>query len=333
MKKIFTKNLILIICLFALIIGGTNYVWQKTATVATLTSVSHQEIPFTTTTQESVAPPSVLAEESSTKSLVSVAKPSKTNKVTSQNLSKSNSKASYDDRLAYEDDEEEAKEAAERKSVQGRWAAEFEMIKNPATGQIPKGIHLKEVAAAKKTRELQLPAELGEDGVTLRTLPTIGITSRGPNNYGGRTRAIAFDVRAPNIVLAGGVSSGIFRSTDGGATWARVTPAGEIHSVTAFAQDPRGGANSDIWYCGTGENPGNSASGTGASYLGNGVLKSTDNGLTWTPLASTRANLYAFDSEFDYVNRIIVDPAGNILVAASETIQYAKLTNNCHFKM
>lgn len=217
-------------------------------------------------------------------------------------------------------DEEEDEEAAEKRTVEGRWLAEFEMIKDPRTGQIPLGIHNKEVASAKQARTLQLPAEMSEDGLSLRSLPTIGVTVRGPNNYGGRTRAIAFDKRNTQIVLTGGVSSGVFRSIDGGASWTRVTPAGEIHGVTAIAQDPRAGQE-DTWYFGTGENN-NSAGGTGASYLGHGIWKSTNNGLAWTALTSTQGNLYAYDNDFDNISRIVVDPNnGAILVGAGETVR------------
>ncbi len=244
---------------------------------------------------------------------------SKSNKAKPKILSKLNTKEPSNDELAYEE-AKEAKEAAERKSVEGRWAAEFEMIKDPKTGQIPKGIHQKEVNQAKKTRAFQLPAELGEDGVTLRTLPTIDITVRGPNNYGGRTRAIAFDKRNTQIIIAGGVSSGVFRSTNGGTTWTRATRAGLVHGVTAIAQDPRTGQE-DTWYFGTGEN-GSSAGGTGASYLGNGIWKSTDNGVTWTALPSTQGNLYAFDLDFDNISRILVDPNnGAVIVTAGESIR------------
>ena len=321
MKSNFTKKPIAIICFFALCLGAANYVWQKTSVVSPETGITQQEVTAPTAAQEN-APIQVLTPETKGETnAVSTAKPSKTKKTTpSVNTSHSSQKEVDNDKLAYEENEED--EAAERKSVEGRWAAEFEMIKDPKTGQIPRGIHQKEIAAAQKTHAFQLPAELGEDGVTLRTLPTIGVTSRGPNNYGGRTRAIGFDKRNTQIILAGGVSSGLFRSTDGGATWTRITPAGLIHGVTAIAQDPRTtGNNQDTWYFGTGENS-SSAGGTGAQYLGNGVWKSTDNGLTWTALASTQGNLYSYDNDFDNINRIIIDPNnGAVLVAAGETIK------------
>jgi photosystem II stability/assembly factor-like uncharacterized protein len=49
--------------------------------------------------------------------------------------------------------------------------------------------------------------------------------------------------------MAGGVSGGLFRSTDGGANWTRVTPANEVHNVSSIAQDPRNGFQ-DTWYAG-----------------------------------------------------------------------------------
>ena len=318
MKRSFTKKPIYLICCLALSMGVANYIWQKTSTPSLEKGVNNQEALAPKATQETPNP--IITPETTGKtSVTSVSKPSKTKKVTpSVKLSNASPKDVYDNKLALAENEED--EATERKTVEGRWEAEFEMIKDPKTGKIPLGIRQKEIKAAQKARAFQLPAELGEDGVTLRTLPTIGITSRGPNNYGGRTRAIGFDKRNTQIILAGGVSSGLFRSTDGGATWARVTPAGLVHGVTAIAQDPRP-LNQDTWYYGTGEN-GSSAGGTGASYLGNGVWKSTDNGLSWTALASTQGDLYSYDKDFDNISRIVVDSNnGAVLVGAGETVK------------
>ena len=69
------------------------------------------------------------------------------------------------------------------------------------------------------------------------TLPGIDVEVRGPSNYGGRCRSLAFDSRNGMIAVAGGVSGGIFRTVDGGERWVKVTPAGQIHNLTTVAQD------------------------------------------------------------------------------------------------
>src|SRR5262249_33549782 len=111
-------------------------------------------------------------------------------------------------------------------------------------------------------------------------------TARGPVNVGGRTRALAVDIANPFVMLAGGGFGGMWRSVDGGTTWSRTTNASSLQSVTCVAQDTRTGSTG-TWYYGTGENAGNSASASGAFLPGDGIFKSTDNGVTWSQLSST----------------------------------------------
>src|ERR1700755_1763734 len=47
----------------------------------------------------------------------------------------------------------------------------------------------------------------------------------GPGNIGGRTRALAFDPTNENVMYAGGVSGGIWKSTDAGASWSAIGDA------------------------------------------------------------------------------------------------------------
>ena len=75
--------------------------------------------------------------------------------------------------------------------------------------------------------------------------------------------------------------------------------------------------NEDIWYAAGGEQEGNSASATEATYLGNGVWKSTDNGATWALLNSTAGSLEAADTDWDLVHRIIVDPTSGHVYAGN----------------
>ncbi|MFA0962915.1 FlgD immunoglobulin-like domain containing protein [Roseivirga sp. BDSF3-8] len=193
-------------------------------------------------------------------------------------------------------------ELAEVESREGRESYEAAMLRNPVTGLIPANIRSRELAYSRRLPQV--------DGQSLRTARTGAEDWRrvGPVNVGGRTRAAAMDVRNESIMLAGGVSGGMWRSSTGGDSWTKVTGQTEVQSVTSLAQDPRSGYE-DTWYYGTGEIRGNTASGGQAPYRGNGIYKSTDNGQSWRPLPSTQSDTpESLDSPFDYVNRIVADP-------------------------
>ena len=78
-----------------------------------------------------------------------------------------------------------------------------------------------------------------------------------------------------------------------------MTSQNQLHNVTCVTQDKRQG-KSNIWYFGTGELEGSSASGGGAYFQGNGIYKSYDSGLTWDSLPYTASNNpQTFDNRFD----------------------------------
>jgi hypothetical protein len=187
-------------------------------------------------------------------------------------------------------------------------------LRNPASGKIPADIHRRELEFA-STLPIRNPAiSLHKSENNAEALIVSNNWKlRGPYNVGGRTRALGIDVNNENIILAGGVSGGMWRSTNNGETWTRTTGPEQLHSVTCLAQDIRSG-HTNTWYYGTGEYRGNSASGDGtdAFFAGDGIYKSTDNGLTWKVLSSTQSNSpETFNIGFDAVWNIAVDPSNN----------------------
>lgn len=185
-----------------------------------------------------------------------------------------------------------------------RAAWELMRLRDPATGRIPDGISARELAFAKS-----LPHRPG--GAFLKSLGVqeYGWQQRGPFNVGGRTRALALDRTGEDTILAGGVSGGMWRSTNAGGSWTRVTRLDMHPSVTCIQQDPRPGKER-TWYYGTGELYGNSATDGGAYYLGDGVFKSTDNGVTWERVKGTGSGTpSSFDNVSDLVWNLAVDPS------------------------
>ncbi len=120
---------------------------------------------------------------------------------------------------------------------------------------------------------------------------------RGPHNVPGRVRGLLVDQSdaSHNTWLAGAVGGGIWKTTDGGATWVPKTENLPILSISYFASPASDPA---VIYAGTGEGFFNVD-----AVGGNGILKSTDHGETWTLLPATMGN-----PQFASINRLIVDP-------------------------
>ena len=126
----------------------------------------------------------------------------------------------------------------------------------------------------------------------------------GPDNIGGRTRGIVYDKNNPNVILTGGVAGGIWRTQDGGGSWAPVNDTMSSLSVVSLAQ----AANGDF-YAGTGEGQFYTASGLKSQgIVGGGVFKSTDNGQTFTLLQSTKPTPNSTASDWAAVGKIACSP-------------------------
>ncbi|MEN8192749.1 MAG: PKD domain-containing protein [Bacteroidota bacterium] len=200
-----------------------------------------------------------------------------------------------------------------REDVQERFEYEFARLKDPVSNKIPSNIRTKELNFAKK-----LPNKM-DLNKTANKVVLESWVQRGPINVGGRTRALAIDLdyngSSNKRILAGGVSGGMFLSEDDGLTWERTTSNSQLPSVTCLAQDP---TNKNVWYYGTGEFTGNSAS-SGGLYLGEGIFKSTDGGNSWTQLTSTYqgSKLTVFDNYLDIIWNIAVHPQNGAVYAAT----------------
>ena len=127
----------------------------------------------------------------------------------------------------------------------------------------------------------------------------------GPSNVGGRVRALAFDPRNANRLLAGTASGGLWITEDAGVTWRANQDFLPNLSIATIAFDPR---NPDVVYMGTGE-----ASG---GLVGVGVFKSADAGRTWAFLPGTTPDL---NLDWRFVNRLAVHPAQTQVILAGVT--------------
>jgi hypothetical protein len=151
----------------------------------------------------------------------------------------------------------------------------------------------------------------------------LNLIDEGPDNVGGRTRAILVDNSDNNIVYAGSVSGGLFKSTNRGNTWSRVSAFTEVLSVSSMAQT----ANGTI-YVGTGSTHESSiANGGSGGHRANGVYYTTDGGTTWSQLMPTPSWGTAA------VNAIVADPNQQdvVYVGGNFPIRLYKVENKTTF--
>jgi photosystem II stability/assembly factor-like uncharacterized protein len=118
---------------------------------------------------------------------------------------------------------------------------------------------------------------------------------------GGRVLAVAGVAGDPFTYYFGGVAGGVWKTTNGGLSWAPVFDQQDIASIGAIAVAP---SDPNVVYAGSGE-----ACIRGNISYGAGVYRSLDAGRTWTPvgLRDTR-----------HIGRVIVDPKdpNRVFVAA-----------------
>jgi hypothetical protein len=157
-----------------------------------------------------------------------------------------------------------------------RWQWEQRRYSDPRSGIIPADAALKDAQLARR-----LLNRWSHQASLLSIVHPIG-----PTNVAGRIRALAFDRRSSQVIMTGGVTGGIWRSIDGGASWVRSTSPTFVPGVSSLVQSVR---TPDVWYAGTGEGLSTTERRTSTSLrtigTGTGIYRSTDNGATWYPIS------------------------------------------------
>lgn len=145
---------------------------------------------------------------------------------------------------------------------------------------------LSSTSAAEVEKAVKAKAEMTDNSI-VKNVPFENI---GPSIMSGRVTDLAVNPDDPTEFYVGYASGGVWHTVNNGTTFSPVLDSSPTQNVGDIAVDWK---NRTIWV-GTGEN--NSSR---SSYAGIGILKSSDNGKTWT-------NVGLMDSH--HIGRILINP-------------------------
>lgn len=165
----------------------------------------------------------------------------------------------------------------------------YNMLKaNPETGEFDLELYLAIRESAQAYNE-------SKDGSALN----ISWEEVGPDNIGGRTRSIL--IVSDELMFAGSVTGGLFKTDNKGNTWERVAGFNKNYAVSTMAVLGNGHI-----YIGTGNSHAEPS-------IGGGLFVSTDNGVTWDWAKDGNGNdikpsSLSFGADYALIDKIVADP-------------------------
>lgn len=116
---------------------------------------------------------------------------------------------------------------------------------------------------------------------------SFSFVEEGPDNVGGRTRAISVHPSNDDYIIAGAVTGGLFKSNNGGSNWSRIQGWDDATELLAIASTAI--TNDGTIYVATGGSAfeGDLTYENSGAQRGDGLWYSTDNGATFTQVSGT----------------------------------------------
>jgi photosystem II stability/assembly factor-like uncharacterized protein len=202
-----------------------------------------------------------------------------------------------------------------------RWEYYWEQRVDQHTGQFPQTTAIEEYA-----KYVKLSSGLKKEKTFNENWTNLG-TSSSTGGYAGlgRINCIAFHPSDNNTFWVGSPSGGIWKTTNGGSSWAILNDNQSVIGVSEIVI-PSDYVTTNTIYIATGDRDGGSLwslnGGQGADNASIGILKSTNGGVTWTTTGLTYTQ-----SQKKKVYSVIVHPTNTSLLLASTSDGIYKTTN------
>lgn len=179
----------------------------------------------------------------------------------------------------------------EHGKIRGRFDS-FKQRRQPQGVTLPEDIRVRAIEAVRRMDQDKLHAAVQADQPQWRSM--------GPHSTGGRVKSIIIHPTDQNRMYIGAAAGGVWRTDDAGKNWRPLTDDANAMAMGSLWFHPD---NPDIIYAGTGEQVTNAN-----TFLGAGLMKSTDAGETWQTIGLTHVGS---------ISRIYVHPKNTSLMMAA----------------
>ena len=150
-------------------------------------------------------------------------------------------------------------------------------------------------------------------------IPYVDYYGPSGSSLGGRIGGLAFSPIDTNTMYAAMPAGGVWKTADGGTTWAPISSSFAVPYCSSVAVSP---ANDQLVLVGMGDYDGGVDQG-----LGRGIMRSTDGGATWTNVGSAMNGLSVGNIVFhpDNPNVVLASSNGGIYRSADAGLTWARV--------
>ncbi|MEI6817806.1 MAG: glycosyl hydrolase, partial [Bacteroidota bacterium] len=225
----------------------------------------------------------------------------------------------YDVQKAFYQQHKEEKEANLKEEDESEYRffkrLEYELLPRVfPTGKLPSpDLAWKEIQ--KYRQQHPIPSANHAKNITSPTWTSLGPDSLSGGSWSpglGRVNVVMVDPIDSNKIYIGAPSGGLWKSADGGHTWATTTDNLPVLGVSTIAIDP---TNTNVIYIGTSDND-------AWECFSIGILKSTDGGNTW----NTTGMSYTVNQGAK-IYSLLIDPTNHNTLLAATTSGVFKTTD------